>query len=268
MVNNSEIICITGMHRSSTSLLANWLYESGVHLGANLIKASLSNAKGHFEDLDFVNLHIKDLLRKKLSGSALLHPKSNLRFDSLSMQHIEKLVRKRTEQYDIWGWKDPRTSLYLNHWMDILPEMKVIMVFRKPEEVIHSLVKREIPRERADRKKYTNPLNVIRSWYLFDFNYKALEKQYLKTYDIYNQQLIDIFSTHRSRCLLIYHDDLIKNNEVIQEKLRYFSSNLKASLSQFSKIYSEELISKPNPDKANISHQSKTYDRLLTLSKI
>ena len=52
------VICITGMHRSHTSLTTSWLSHCGltIHDG-RLIASATGNTKGHFEDSDFVRLH-------------------------------------------------------------------------------------------------------------------------------------------------------------------------------------------------------------------
>ncbi len=52
-------ICITGMHRSGTSLLGKMLCQCGLFLGRNedLIPASPDNPDGHWEHRRFVELN-------------------------------------------------------------------------------------------------------------------------------------------------------------------------------------------------------------------
>ena len=57
----AEPIIITGMHRSGTSLVASLLQEAGLSIGERLLGPSAGNRKGHFEDVDFVELH-EDIL--------------------------------------------------------------------------------------------------------------------------------------------------------------------------------------------------------------
>lgn len=260
-----DMICVFGMHRSGTSLLANWLHDSGINMGENLVPSSRSNAKGHFEDLDFVNLHIEDLLRKRLSGSALLKAKGHLRFDDLSLTKMAKLVRYKNRHFPYWGWKDPRATLYADQWMEALPELKGIIVFRKPDQVVNSLIRRETKREITDRKKYRNPINILRSWYLFNLNRNALKNAYLKTYDLYNQQLITLYQKYPSRCIIISHDDLIHHNDQVKNQLESFIS-LPNSMSKFSDIYAEELLnSSQKGSDIRLVENSKTYTELLKL---
>ena len=50
-------VIVTGMHRSGTSLLASAMQQAGVAIGDRLLAADESNVRGHFEDLDFFELH-------------------------------------------------------------------------------------------------------------------------------------------------------------------------------------------------------------------
>ncbi|HJT73097.1 MAG TPA: hypothetical protein VJ720_03740, partial [Chitinophaga sp.] len=54
---NNKVLVITGMHRSGTSLITQWLYRCGLHVGDNFMGAGIGNEDGHFEDLDFYNWH-------------------------------------------------------------------------------------------------------------------------------------------------------------------------------------------------------------------
>ena len=59
----NQVICITGMHRSGTSLVASWLESSGlvIHDGA-FLGPSVGNEKGNFEDADSLLFNIGDLI--------------------------------------------------------------------------------------------------------------------------------------------------------------------------------------------------------------
>ena len=47
------------MHRSGTSLIAQWISRCGLNIGENLLPAHFTNKDGHFEDIDFHDLHEK-----------------------------------------------------------------------------------------------------------------------------------------------------------------------------------------------------------------
>lgn len=64
---NQTVVVITGMHRSGTSLTTSLLQSAGVFIGDRLLGNNLSNPKGHFEDLDFVEFHQQLLQAQGLS---------------------------------------------------------------------------------------------------------------------------------------------------------------------------------------------------------
>jgi len=43
-----------------------------------------------------------------------------------------------------WGWKEPRTTLFADVWLEVFPGMKVIHVVRHPLDVAMSIQKREL----------------------------------------------------------------------------------------------------------------------------
>ena len=64
---NHSVLIITGMHRSGTSLTTSLLQSAGVHIGDRLMNGGNGNTKGHFEDLDFVDLHRQSLEQQGIS---------------------------------------------------------------------------------------------------------------------------------------------------------------------------------------------------------
>ncbi len=132
-------LIITGMHRSGTSGAAAVLQSAGLHVGTRLLGPSPSNVRGHFENLDFVEFH------EKLLGQLGLNPagwtrEGPLTFDAASAE-AEHLVR--TSAVDpAWGFKDPRTVLFLRAWASLLPEACFVFLVRPPWEVVDSLYRR------------------------------------------------------------------------------------------------------------------------------
>jgi len=147
-----NVLCITGMHRSGTSLVASWLERCGlpIHDG-RLLGPGLGNPKGHFEDLDFSELQA-DAIQSQIIGSQgwKVFSGNGLCFQERHLRLAEKLVEERNRKYNRWGWKDPRTVLFLNQWKEIIPQLKVLLIWRPCEEVVQSLVARFRSVGRAD----------------------------------------------------------------------------------------------------------------------
>ncbi len=136
-------ICIAGMHRSGTSMLAHMLQLCGLNLGSpdELVPATADNPNGHWEHKEFHQLNEEILNR--LGGSWDQPPSvpadwpHDERLRPLYSAAEELVARFPTEQ--IWGWKDPRNSLTLPFWKNVLPNLKVIVCVRNPLDVASSL---------------------------------------------------------------------------------------------------------------------------------
>jgi hypothetical protein len=135
-------IVITGMHRSGTSLIASLLQRAGVDVGRRLLPAGAANPRGFFEDLDFLEFHEAALRRR---GHSHFVPES-FAFEATpdELDHARSLLAGRTDR-DLWGWKDPRTALFLPFWQDLLDSAVFVLVYRHPLEVLLSLMRRGEP---------------------------------------------------------------------------------------------------------------------------
>jgi 4-hydroxyphenylpyruvate dioxygenase len=138
-------ICIAGAHRSGTSMVTRLLHGCGLYLGPKeaLMPPQADNPDGFWEHLGFVALN--DELLEALGGAWDLPPKTN---ENLSDERLDpvrmkaRLLIEGFESEQIWGWKDPRNSLTLPFWEDLLPGLKTLIIVRNPLEVAYSMRKR------------------------------------------------------------------------------------------------------------------------------
>ncbi|MGZ9155016.1 MAG: sulfotransferase family protein [Candidatus Binatia bacterium] len=145
--SNGWPVCIIGMHRSGTSMVANLLRLHGLSLGPDehLMGASESNQFGHFEHTGF--LEINEALLKYLGGSWDSPPK--LQSDWEQDPGLDDLARKASVLLQDfaackhWGWKDPRTTILLPFWRRIVPNLRYVICIRSPLEVAWSLAQRD-----------------------------------------------------------------------------------------------------------------------------
>jgi GT2 family glycosyltransferase/glycosyltransferase involved in cell wall biosynthesis len=138
-------ICIAGAHRSGTSMLTGLLHSCGLYLGpeSELMPAQADNPEGFWEHLGFVALN--DELLNELGGAWDLPPKADEDFKHPRLEPLRLKARMLIEGFDsaqVWGWKDPRNSLTLPFWPDLLPGLKTLIVVRNPLEVAHSMRQR------------------------------------------------------------------------------------------------------------------------------
>jgi hypothetical protein len=136
----SKQLVISGFHRSGTSLAADVLHRAGLFLGDELLGALPSNPYGHFEDVDVLRLH-NDILADNdltwLVGEPLLPVINEARWGRL-----RELVEERGARHRLWGFKDPRACLFMMVWKYLLPDMKVLLVYRHFADSTYSLAQR------------------------------------------------------------------------------------------------------------------------------
>jgi len=138
------------MHRSGTSALAGSLRTLGVYLGDRLMQSRPGeNQRGYFEDVEVYDAHNRLL---DAAGFSWDDPRP-LSLDSLSESDLGsrradmvRLLRERFPEKALWAVKDPRLSLLVPWWRDVLAEINItpgfVIVYRHPGEVALSLASR------------------------------------------------------------------------------------------------------------------------------
>ena len=143
-----RVICVMGMHRSGTSLIARMVNLLGVELGPEerLFPPQADNPKGFFEYIPFVLINERILDRHggrwhappELAASWWRSPRA------LDLKlRVRALARRDFRDAPLWGWKDPRVCLTLPFWRSIYPDLIAIICLRNPLDVARSLEKRE-----------------------------------------------------------------------------------------------------------------------------
>lgn len=168
------------MHRSGTSLLASVVREAGVDMGTSLMQGGPGNPRGHFEDLDFHGFHERFLERRGVSPFAVPAGPEGWSPDPTpaELQEARELAARRSGK-PIWGFKDPRASLFLDLWNGILERPFYVFVYRHPAEVALSLLRRGLELEVQN-----DPRVAIQAWVA------------------YNERLLAFRREHPDRCLL------------------------------------------------------------------
>ncbi|MFM1904341.1 MAG: hypothetical protein RLZZ440_2241, partial [Planctomycetota bacterium] len=160
-------LVIGGMHRSTTSLAASILAAAGIHLGDDLMGAGTGNEAGHFEDNDFYLLHQRILAANGLSLEGFTCAE-RIDVPPTARNEAEGLVASRRSAGRPWGWKDPRTVLFLDFWAELLPEARWLFVVRPPWEVVDSLFRRGDTAFRAS-PRFAGDVWVAYNRRIFDF---------------------------------------------------------------------------------------------------
>lgn len=126
-------------------MLTRLLHRCGLYLGLerDLMPPAADNPDGFWEHLRFVGLN--DELLNAVGAAWDLPPKSSQTFNGQLLQpqrnKAELLIEDFVNQ-PIWGWKDPRNSLTLPFWQELLAGLKTVVIVRHPLEVAYSMHKR------------------------------------------------------------------------------------------------------------------------------
>jgi GT2 family glycosyltransferase len=151
------------------------------------------NPEGFWEHLGFVALN--DELLNMLGGAWDLPPKKDENFADTRLDPLRMKARLLIERFNsagLWGWKDPRNSLTLPFWQDLLPGMKTLILVRNPLEVAYSMKERN------------------GTSYSFG----------LRLWEIYNRRVIET-STAQER-LVTHYDLFFENAEVELQRITNF----------------------------------------------
>lgn len=152
------------MSRSGTSLTARILSLAGVYLGEEeelmqrelhqlhgqpesvLRNAREANPEGFWEHYDLMRLNERIL--RKLGGNWREPPDPEPGWERSAELAAERdealdLLRRSFAGKPLWGWKDPRNSLTLPFWQELVPGLRYVVCVRNPLDVARSLEQRD-----------------------------------------------------------------------------------------------------------------------------
>lgn len=136
---SDKTVVVLGMHRSGSSLTSGLLEALGVNMGERLMAESRANPVGYFEDKAFLRLNRKIL---HAAGGTWYDPPSAEAIRTQKEPFRSEVEALFQDKPALWGWKDPRTSLTLEVYLDHLPHPHVVVTHRDPEAIAQSLVNR------------------------------------------------------------------------------------------------------------------------------
>lgn len=131
---DNRAFTLLGMHRSGTSCITAMLEQAGVNLGS-VSRKNKFNLKGNYESQLIMDLN--DRLLAANGGNWELPPQT-VTWSPCHKQLRDEIITSYAD-VDCWGFKDPRTLFTLDGWLDVLPELNLIGVFRHPHSVASSL---------------------------------------------------------------------------------------------------------------------------------
>ncbi len=201
--DKSSILIIAGMHRSGTSLTDSLLQSAGLHIGRKLLDQSHGASERHFENLDFFEFH-KAVLRSQGVNEDGWTLQETIEVDDRFVEQAQELVAKNAVS-SVWGWKEPRTTLFLEFWANLLPQAKFLLLYRFPWEVVDSLYRR------GDAIFKSQPDLAVKMWLH------------------YNRKILNLYNHFSEHCFLVNLHVVVNHlDTVISAMNQKFQLNLAA----------------------------------------
>jgi hypothetical protein len=254
--DHSNIFVVLGMHKSGTTLVAQMLHMSGINMidenttMENVYERKLSKPKDNefqrkvhkqtnyfFERVSTNKLNQEILLNngaeKTENGliDSLFLPKDNiLEVSPKIRKEMKSIIVEVKHRYQDWGFKDPRTCLTYLYWDQLLPDHKIIVVYRHFFEILHHYKVYDWHQFKLPRLR-----KVIRAWVY------------------HNQRILDYLNTTHHQYLIINYKQLMTNEN---------------EFNRLGNFIGKQLVDNRNPDlyRSKVTRSRLTiFERLATL---
>ncbi|WP_214073837.1 hypothetical protein [Mucilaginibacter sp. dw_454] len=247
MRRENKILIIAGMHRSGTSLITHWLYNCGLNVGEDLAGAGAGNIEGHYEDLDFLRLHEDVLQANNLSKEGYVDQPA-VEMPSYYKTKLQKLIEFKNEVSEQWGWKEPRTCLFLDEYRELIPGAYYLIIVRAFGASVNSLIQREFKNMELKYLKRKWPArwvwNHIRRPKRLKAYYQLHAEDFLNTWIAYNEAIINTIKTLPKNRFIVTDSNLLctAENSVFSHLIDDWHFDLK--FYDFNKVYKSQLLSR------------------------
>jgi len=182
------IYVVLGIGFSGTTLVSELIHHSGIKMIDN--ESDDYDQGGKYEHPDFqkINMNILELLDDKVFHLRIADCPDNL--TPKQNDAMVKLVNRQNIRYQDWGFKDPRTVVTYPLWRKLLPEHRIIAIYRDPAG--------NWPRYRwrGLRKRYSN------SWRAY---------VHLRQWVEYNEEILNTGAKHGADFILLNYEKLMSS---------------------------------------------------------
>ncbi len=216
------IYILLGMHKSGTTLLSRILHESNIPMG------TFDESKGYDQGNKFERLETHDLNIEVLGCDYKAHSldinrvmESDTLVDPEVMGKLRGFVEKTSALNKDWGFKDPRTCLTYNLWRKVLPDHKIVAIYRHPAELWSHYNNQ--PGKWKIIRKIKLGLKSLHAWY------------------VYNAEILKILKTTNQPVFFTQYRDFMSGGDMIQRLSEFMGVPLKDSRNN--KLYRSKEVS-------------------------
>lgn len=124
---------VLGMHKSGTTLVSQILHHSGITM-VEAVDESISYDAGNQWEREATKAVNHALLGSEGRYSLEARRRGPIVASPDIHKRMEGIIATCGERGADWGFKDPRTCLTYDAWAGVLPEHRITVVYRRPEE--------------------------------------------------------------------------------------------------------------------------------------
>ncbi len=136
------IYIVLGMHKSGTTLVSQLLHRPGLEMGEGFEHGRSYDQGTQWERREafLVNL---DLVGAREAAYFSLNHYTEIKGlpSSAQASAMREIILQCASKGDHWGFKEPLTCLTYSAWKSVLPEHRVVGVYRSPLEVMNHYMK-------------------------------------------------------------------------------------------------------------------------------
>ena len=237
------------MHRSGTSLITNWLFHCGLQVGERLVGAAEGNKEGHYEDVEFLQLHEEILAANGYPQTGLIHHKP-IHISEYQLEKLKAILKVKEHHFDQWGWKEPRTCLFLEVYRKLIPGAKYLVIVRDYAAVVSSLLKRDF--NILDKGYRQRSFFTRLKWKLFRKSrrrkkyYREKATDYLQVWIDYNEHILDMLGNIPGEDYLVINYSLLETRDRDVFSFLKGEWGFKLKYFPFGNVYKKGLISAKN----------------------
>lgn len=165
----SKVFVVLGMHRSATSLVSKALMTE-IYMGKNPRPKVYESKRFRWLNHDILKRAGGDW-DKPPPEEAILAQYEHFK------PRIINVIRRESEGRELWGWKEPRTTLTIRLYLPHLENPHFIAIFRNPLEVAKNLERRKhhpIPLEQGVRLANEYNRRLLKFLSCDELNYRGL----------------------------------------------------------------------------------------------
>jgi hypothetical protein len=152
------------MHKSGTTLVSQILHHSGIHMGE--IDPNIGYDRGNQYERESTRDINEEILGSQDRLSIDIAAPAQLTMTSAQRGRMQALIETCSREHSDWGFKDPRTTLVYPLWAEVLPQHKLIVVYRALDE----LWQRYRPKLHRRYRDFKVAHKLAQRWYEHNLN--------------------------------------------------------------------------------------------------